>query len=105
MITAVDTSVLLDVFTADREHLEGSRDALRDSIASGRLVACEVVWAEVVAFFPDSEVARDALEQERFERFVQMRVKAGAPVQGLYPPSEDTLVAYQTWVEAGEPEA
>ena len=62
MITAVDTSVLLDVFTADREHLDRSRDALRDSIARGRVVACEVVWAEVAAFFPDSAVARDALD-------------------------------------------
>ena len=62
MITAVDTSVLLDVFTADREHLDRSRDALRDSIARGRVVACEVVWAEVSAFFPDSADARDALD-------------------------------------------
>ncbi len=62
MITAVDTSVLLDVFTADREHLDGSRDALRESIARGRIVSCEIVWAEVAAFFPDSAVARDALD-------------------------------------------
>ena len=62
MITAVDTSVLLDVLTADRQHLERSRDALRDSIARGRIVACEVVWAEVGAFFPDTAAARDALD-------------------------------------------
>ena len=62
MITAVDTSVVLDVFTADREHLDRSRDALRDSIARGRVLAGEVVWAEVSAFFPDSADARDALD-------------------------------------------
>ena len=62
MITAVDTSVLLDVFTADRQHLERSREALRDSIARGRIVGCEVVWAEVGAFFPDTAAARDALD-------------------------------------------
>ncbi len=62
MITAVDTSVLLDVFTADREHLDRSRDALRDSIARGRVLACEFVWAEVSAFFPDSADAHDALD-------------------------------------------
>ncbi len=50
------------------------------------------------------EVARDAVEQERFERFVQMKVKKGASVQGLYPPSEQTLAAYEAWLEAGEPE-
>ncbi len=54
--------MLLDVFTADHEHLGGSRDALRDSIARGRIMACEIVWAEVAAFFPDSAVARDALD-------------------------------------------
>ncbi len=62
MITAIDTSVLLDVFTADRQYLEGSRDALRDSIARGQIIACEVVWAEVGAFFPDTAAARDAFE-------------------------------------------
>lgn len=51
------------------------------------------------------EVAGDAVEQERFERFVQMRVKKGASVHGLYPPSEQTLAAYQAWLEAGESEA
>jgi predicted nucleic acid-binding protein len=42
--------------------LDRSRDALRDSIARGRVVVCEVVWAEVSAFFPDSADARDALD-------------------------------------------
>ena len=32
MITAVDTSVLLDVFTADEEHGERSRDLLKRMI-------------------------------------------------------------------------
>jgi len=62
LITAVDTSILLDLFTADREHLERSREALRDSVARGRVVACEVVWAEVAAFFPDPAAARAALD-------------------------------------------
>ena len=62
MITAVDTSVLLDVFTADPQYLEPSRDALRESIARGRIIACEVVWAEVGGFFPDTAAAFDALE-------------------------------------------
>jgi regulator of RNase E activity RraA len=51
------------------------------------------------------EVAHDAVEQERFERFVQMKVMRGAPVQGLYPPNDETLAAYRAWLEAGEPEA
>lgn len=61
MITAVDTSVLLDVFTADPDFLAGSRSALRTCIEQGKLVACEVVWAEVFACFPASDDAREAM--------------------------------------------
>ncbi len=49
------------------------------------------------------EVARDGLEQERFERFVQQRVREGASVVGLYPPDQGTLADYQRWRDAGEP--
>ena len=48
------------------------------------------------------EVARDAMEQERFERFVQLRIARGAPVKGLYPPDEQTRAEYETWREKGE---
>jgi predicted nucleic acid-binding protein len=53
MITAVDSSVLLDVLGADAAHGERSRDALREAFGAGALVACEVVWAEVRAHFAD----------------------------------------------------
>jgi len=55
MITAVDTSVLLDVLAADPEHGERSREALRAAFASGALVVCDVVWAEVRAHFSDDD--------------------------------------------------
>lgn len=61
MITAVDTSVLLDVFVADPDFGETSAGALRNCRAEGRLVACEVVWAEVAGTFPSPTKARDAL--------------------------------------------
>jgi predicted nucleic acid-binding protein len=62
MITAVDTNVLLDVFTADARHGAASRDALRRCWAEGSLVACEVVWAEVAAAFPNDDAASLALD-------------------------------------------
>lgn len=61
MITAVDTSVLLDVFGADTTYGPASRGALRRCIADGSLVACSAVWAEVASAFPASEAARDAM--------------------------------------------
>src|SRR6202011_847105 len=63
VITAVDSSVLFDVFTADPTHGVRSRDALMTCIDEGSLVACEVVWAEVAAAFPSSDGAREALDQ------------------------------------------
>ena len=61
MITAVDTSVLLDVFTGDASFGPKSRDALRAARSTGAVVACDVVWAEVAAAFPDDESATHAL--------------------------------------------
>ena len=61
MITAVDTSVLLDVFGADPEFGERSADALRACIAEGSLIACEAVWAETAASFDTTTAAEQAL--------------------------------------------
>lgn len=49
MITAVDTNVVLDVLLADADFGRGSLAALTDAHRGGRVVACEVVWAEVAA--------------------------------------------------------
>ncbi len=63
MITAVDTSVLLDVFGADPTFGPHSARALRACLREGRLVACEVVWTEVASFFPSHTQARAAVER------------------------------------------
>lgn len=61
MITAVDTSVLLDVFFDDPSFRARSLAGLRLCLAAGPIVACEVVWAEVRAVFGDDESAARAL--------------------------------------------
>lgn len=61
MITAVDTSVILDIFGADATFGLRSKEALRTCIAQGRLVACEVVWTEVAGFFPSPAAAQEAM--------------------------------------------
>jgi predicted nucleic acid-binding protein len=63
VITAVDTSVLLDVFGADPTFGPRSAGMLRSCLAEGRLVACEVVWAEVASFFPSPATAEDAMDR------------------------------------------
>ena len=61
MITAVDTSVLLDLFTNDARFLERSLMAIRGCLADGPIIACDVVWAEVVAAFADEDAATRAM--------------------------------------------
>ncbi len=58
----MDTSVLLDVFTADAGHLRGSQDALRKAIQQGRLIICEVVLAELRPCFLKRAALLKALE-------------------------------------------
>ena len=61
MITAVDTSVLLDVFFDEPAFRPPSLAALRACLAAGPVVACDIVWAEVRAVFGDDEAAARAL--------------------------------------------
>ena len=61
MITAVDTNILLDLFGADARFGSRSKEGVRNSLAKGRLVACEVVWAEVAGFFASPAAAREAM--------------------------------------------
>lgn len=61
MITAVDTNVLIDVLTADTRFGEASREAVRGCRAEGKLVACDVVWAEVAGGFSASADAERAM--------------------------------------------
>ena len=63
MITAVDTSVLLDVFTADAVFGVRSKQVVRSCILEGSLIACDVVWAEVGCAFPTTDGARQAMER------------------------------------------
>jgi predicted nucleic acid-binding protein len=59
LITAVDSSVLLDVLLDDPAHVEASLAALKAARVRGRLVACPIVWAEIrAAFAADEEMPR-----------------------------------------------
>ena len=51
MITAVDSSIIIDVLEPDPEHGPSSRVAVRRCLREGSVVACDVVWAEVATAF------------------------------------------------------
>lgn len=62
MITAVDTSVLLDIFTADPNFVTASQTALRQALQTGSLSVCAIVVAEIRPCFPTREQLIAALE-------------------------------------------
>ncbi|MGA9273763.1 MAG: PIN domain-containing protein [Candidatus Cybelea sp.] len=71
MVTAVDSAVLLDVLTNDSTHGAESLAALSTARASGALIICPVVWADVRSFFTDSTQMNGVLDDAeiRFDPF------------------------------------
>jgi predicted nucleic acid-binding protein len=55
MITAIDTSVLLDVFGAHPRFGAPSASALRLALNEGAVVVCSPVWSETRAAFPSDD--------------------------------------------------
>ena len=47
MITALDSSVILDVLLADPQHSQRSIEALRKARLHGQLIVCDMVLAEI----------------------------------------------------------
>ncbi len=56
MMTAVDSSVLLDVLLNDQQHASKSIIALERAAAEGSLGVCDVVLAEVIPVLPKEDV-------------------------------------------------
>ena len=61
MITAVDSNVLLDFLTHDPQFGIPAGNALRSAAGEGRLLACDVVWAEIAGCFPSISACSDTL--------------------------------------------
>jgi predicted nucleic acid-binding protein len=75
VITAIDTSVLLDVLGGDPAFGPASREALRGCLRDGALIASDVVWAETAAWFPREQDAAATLERLGV-RFVALDMRA-----------------------------
>ena len=63
MITAVDTSVLLDIFLADERHGPESQERLKAAYDTGAVVICDIVYAELVPAFGDRALLDDTLRR------------------------------------------
>lgn len=60
---ALDSNLLIDFIGNDERAAEAADSALRQALASGPVVACEVVVAELVAGLGDGAVVIEALEE------------------------------------------
>jgi predicted nucleic acid-binding protein len=64
----VDSNVLLDLLTEDKQWFGWSSEALEESAESGRLVINPVIYAEVSVRFSRIEDVEEALPKTMFDR-------------------------------------
>ena len=67
MITAVDSNVVLDFLNRDPEFGISSRNSLRSCAGEGRLLACDVVWAEIAGCFSSISTCIEILREVGIE--------------------------------------
>jgi regulator of RNase E activity RraA/2-keto-4-pentenoate hydratase/2-oxohepta-3-ene-1,7-dioic acid hydratase in catechol pathway len=68
------------------------------TVQPGDIIAGDADGAIVVPRHLAKEVAEDAAEQERQERFIAQQVARGEPIDGLYPIGKKWQAAYQAWL-------
>lgn len=61
MITAADSSVLLDILGASARYGPASAQAMKRVTSEGQVVACPVVWSEVATASANEEALLAAL--------------------------------------------
>ncbi len=94
MITAVDTSVLLDVLGADPSFGHGSQRALAKARAEGALMIGEVVLAEMSSVYDSADAASRVLRTLEID-FVASTVEVAS----------DAGIAWRAYRQAGGPRA
>ncbi len=67
MISALDSSVLLDLVMGDARFGPASTVVVRRASAEGHLVVCSAVWAEISAAYDDPRGAATALDRMEVE--------------------------------------
>jgi predicted nucleic acid-binding protein len=55
LITTIDTNILIDILEPDPVFGQASKQALRRCLQEGTVIACEVVWAEVVTTYSNKK--------------------------------------------------
>lgn len=76
MISALDSSVILDVLTANPQFVETSEALLRRAVIQGKLVIGECVLAEIAPAFKDEKTLKEFLADWRIEFVASSRDSA-----------------------------
>jgi len=66
-------------------------------VQPGDIVVGDAEGVVVMPVTVADEVAQDGYEQELLEKFLQEKVANGSPINGTYPPDENTLAEYENW--------
>ena len=70
-------------------------DCMGVAVCPGDVLVGDPNGVAVIPRAMAAEIAAAAHEKERLERFLLARLKAGAPLDGTYPPDAETLAAYR----------
>ena len=63
MIVALDTNVLFDLFRTDSPHHSQANRLIRDAHNRGKIIVCDIVYAELVPAFDDRAVLDNSLQE------------------------------------------
>jgi len=113
VITVVDTNVILDVLNDDPRFASTSIRAMREALGDGALMACDVVWAEVGAWYAQPEdtayvmdrfgIRFDALDPEVAAAagrvWQRYRSEQGGRRERMLP---DFLIGTHAWMRADQ---
>ena len=82
MISAIDTSVILDILTEDKKNANASENILQQAIFKGKLIICECVIAEIYPAFNNINELRNFISDLQIE-FIPSNIES-AELAGSY---------------------
>jgi len=67
MITAIDTNILIDLLSNDSRYVYQAMDALESAYVAGKIVLCDIVYAEICGAFSSQNDCDRFLDERGFQ--------------------------------------
>jgi regulator of RNase E activity RraA len=71
------------------------------AVYPGDILVGDADGVTVIPRYLAAEVAEDGAQQDQFEAYLALRIAAGEPLYGVYPPDERTKADFVAWTKAG----